>query len=74
MLDRAFSELTFEIDPLAATFPQLAKDAVTAGAAETEPNLAGLVDVTALNAVLRGVGQAGRGRRRTGQGSGVTQE
>jgi NitT/TauT family transport system substrate-binding protein len=57
VLDRAFSELTFGIDPLAATFPQLAKDSVTAGTAETEPNLAGLVDVTALNAVLEGSGQ-----------------
>ena len=31
VLDRAFTELSFGIDPLAATFPQLAKDSVTAG-------------------------------------------
>ena len=42
VIDRAFTELSFGIDPLAATFPQLAKDAVTAGVAETETNLAGL--------------------------------
>ena len=57
VLDRAFTELSFGIDPLAATFPQLAKDSVTAGAAEKEPNLAGFVDVTPLNNVLTAAGE-----------------
>ena len=57
MLDRAFTELSFGIDPLAATFPQLAKDSVTAGVAEKEPNLAGFVDVTPLNNVLTAAGK-----------------
>jgi NitT/TauT family transport system substrate-binding protein len=57
VLDRAFTELTFGNDPLAATFPQLAKDAVTAGTAEQETDLTGFVDVTALNNVLTAAGQ-----------------
>ena len=57
MLDRAFTELSFGNDPLASTFPQLAKDAVTAGIAEKETNLAGFVDVTPLNNVLTAAGQ-----------------
>jgi NitT/TauT family transport system substrate-binding protein len=57
VLDRAFTELTFDIDPLAATFPQLSKDSVTAGATPTETNLAGFVDVTALNSVLTAAGR-----------------
>ena len=57
VLDRAFTELTFDIDPLAATFPQLSKDSVTAGATPTETNLAGFVDVTALNTVLTAAGK-----------------
>jgi NitT/TauT family transport system substrate-binding protein len=52
VLDRSFTELSFGIDPLAATFPQLSKDSVTAGATEKETNLAGFVDVTPLNNVL----------------------
>ncbi len=57
VLDRAFTELTFDIDPLAATFPQLSKDSVTAGATPAETNLAGFVDVTALNTVLTAAGK-----------------
>ncbi|GAA5174179.1 ABC transporter substrate-binding protein [Pseudonocardia eucalypti] len=57
VLDRAFSELTFGLDPLAATFPQLSKDSVTAGATPTETDLAGFVDVTQLNKVLQGNGK-----------------
>jgi NitT/TauT family transport system substrate-binding protein len=57
VLDRAFTELSFDIDPLAATFPQLAKDSVTAGSAEKETNLAGFVDVTPLNNVLTAAGK-----------------
>ena len=57
VLDRAFTELSFGIDPLAATFPQLAKDSVTAGVTEKETNLAGFVDVTPLNNVLTAAGK-----------------
>lgn len=53
VLDRAFSELTFGLDPLAATFPQLSRDSVTAGATPTETDLTGFVDVTQLNKVLQ---------------------
>jgi NitT/TauT family transport system substrate-binding protein len=57
VLDRAFTELSFNIDPLAGTFPQLSKDSVTAGATPTETNLAGFVDVTPLNNVLTAAGK-----------------
>ncbi|HEY2207082.1 MAG TPA: ABC transporter substrate-binding protein [Pseudonocardia sp.] len=57
VLDRSFTELSFGIDPLAATFPQLAKDSVTAGAAQTETPLGGFVDVTDLNKVLQAAGK-----------------
>ena len=57
MLDRAFTELSFGSDPLAATFPQLAKDSVTAGITDKETNLAGFVDVTPLNTVLTAAGK-----------------
>ena len=57
VLDRAFGELEFDIDPLAGTFPQLSKDTVTAGATPTETDLAGFVDVTALNNVLGATGE-----------------
>lgn len=57
VLDRSFTELSFGIDPLASTFPQLARDAVTAGTTDKEANLAGFVDVTPLNAVLSAAGK-----------------
>jgi NitT/TauT family transport system substrate-binding protein len=57
VLDRAFSELSFSLDPLASTFPQLAQDGVTAGVAQTAPNLAGFVDLTELNKVLAASGK-----------------
>lgn len=57
VLDRAFTELSFDIDPLASTFPQLSKDSVTAGAQDKEVSLAGFVDVTALNSVLTAAGK-----------------
>ena len=74
VIDRAFTELSFGIDPLAATFPQLAKDAVTAGVAETgdEPRRVRRRD--AAEQRVDGRGQADGGRRRTRQGSGVTHE
>lgn len=57
VVDRAFTELGFTLDPLAATFPQLAKDSVTAGATKTETDVAGLFDLTALNGVLTAAGK-----------------
>ena len=57
VLDRSFTELSFDVDPLAATFPQLAKDSVTAGVTPKETNLAGFVDVAPLNNVLTADGK-----------------
>jgi NitT/TauT family transport system substrate-binding protein len=57
VLDRSFTELQFTLDPLAATFPQLAKDSVTAGVADKETSLKGFIDVTALNGVLAQAGK-----------------
>ncbi|PPK69109.1 ABC transporter substrate-binding protein [Actinokineospora auranticolor] len=56
-IDRAFTSISLDTDPLAATFPQLSKDAVTAKVADKETNLAGFVDVTNLNAVLKAAGK-----------------
>jgi NitT/TauT family transport system substrate-binding protein len=57
VLDRAFSELSFGLDPLAATFPQLAQDSVTAGVAPAATNLTGFLDLTELNKVLQAAGK-----------------
>lgn len=57
VLDRSFSELSFDSDPLASTFPQLSKDSVSAGAAQTETDLRGFLDVTALNTVRQSAGK-----------------
>jgi len=57
VLDRAFTELSFTLDPLAAAFPQLSKDSVTAGATATETDLSGFVDVAPLNSVLQAAGR-----------------
>ncbi|MGD9985693.1 ABC transporter substrate-binding protein [Pseudonocardia sp.] len=57
VVERAFSELSFGLDPLAATFPQLAKDSLTAGAQKQETNLQGFLDVTAVNKVLQAAGK-----------------
>lgn len=57
VLDRAFGELSFSADPLAATFPQLATDSVTAGVTTTVAPLNGFVDVTELNMVLQADGR-----------------
>lgn len=57
VIDRAFQHITLEPDPLAATFPQLAKDSVTAGITKEPTDLAGLLDVTPLNAELQAAGK-----------------
>jgi NitT/TauT family transport system substrate-binding protein len=56
-LDRAFSELSFSPDPLASTYPQLARDSVTAGVTSTVTPLNGFLDVTELNKVLQAAGK-----------------
>jgi NitT/TauT family transport system substrate-binding protein len=57
VLDRAFSELSFGLDPLASTFPQLARDSVSAGVASTTPDLHGFLDLTELNKVRGAAGK-----------------
>jgi NitT/TauT family transport system substrate-binding protein len=57
VLDRAFTELSFDSDPLASTFPQLSKDSVTAGATPSETDLKGFLNVTALNTVRQAAGK-----------------
>jgi NitT/TauT family transport system substrate-binding protein len=57
VLDRAFSELSFGLDPLASTFPQLAQDSVTAGVAPAATDLNGFLDLTELNKVLQASGK-----------------
>jgi NitT/TauT family transport system substrate-binding protein len=57
VLDRAFTELSFDSDPLASTFPQLAKDSVTAGIADTEANLTGFLAPAAVDTVRQGAGE-----------------
>ncbi|RZS31452.1 NitT/TauT family transport system substrate-binding protein [Herbihabitans rhizosphaerae] len=56
-IDRAFTTIELTADPIAAQFPQLAKDAVRAGLTTKETQLAGFADFTALNAVLQGNGR-----------------
>jgi len=56
VIDRAFADITLDADPLAATFPQLAKDSVTAGITEQATDLAGFLDLTPLNAELQAAG------------------
>ncbi|GAA3241745.1 ABC transporter substrate-binding protein [Pseudonocardia petroleophila] len=57
VIERAFSELAFSTDPLAATFPQLAQDSLDAGITDTLTDLSGFVDVAPLNAELEAAGQ-----------------
>ncbi|MEV5963499.1 ABC transporter substrate-binding protein [Kribbella sp. NPDC051952] len=57
VIDRAFKNIQLTADPIAATFPQLAKDQVTAGIAKEAPAVAGFADLGPLNDVL---GKAGK--------------
>ena len=56
VIDRAFSKIEVTVDPVAAQFPQLAKDQVSAGIAKDAPAVAGFADLTALNEVLAKAG------------------
>jgi NitT/TauT family transport system substrate-binding protein len=58
VIDRAFSNITITADPIAAQFPQLAKDQVTAGIAKQAPSVAGFADLGPLNDVLTKSGKA----------------
>ncbi|MFT7837450.1 ABC transporter substrate-binding protein [Saccharothrix sp. BKS2] len=57
VLDRAFDHVELTPDPLAGTFPRLARDAVTAGVAKRAADVAGLADLTLLNEVLAEAGE-----------------
>ena len=58
VIDRAFQNITLDPDPLAATFPQLAKDSATAGVTDQPTDVAGLLDVAPLNAELQAAGKS----------------
>jgi NitT/TauT family transport system substrate-binding protein len=57
VIDRAFSKIEVTADPIAAEFPQLAKDQVTAGITKTAPSVAGFADLGPLNDVLAKAGK-----------------
>nr|WP_203590381.1 ABC transporter substrate-binding protein [Streptomyces sp. SID13031] len=57
VIDRAFSTIEATADPIAAQFPQLAKDQVTAGIAKTAPSVSGFADLGPLNEVLTKAGK-----------------
>jgi sulfonate transport system substrate-binding protein len=57
VLDRSFHEIQLTLDPLAADFPELTKDQVTAGVTKTAPSLTGFADLDAVNTVLREAGK-----------------
>lgn len=57
VIDRAFANIKLTVDPAASTFPQLAKDAVTAGVAKTPADVAGFANFSALNDVLAQAGK-----------------
>jgi len=57
VIKRAWSNITLTFDPVAGQFKQLAKDQVTAGIAQTAPDVAGFADLTQLNAVLKEAGK-----------------
>ncbi len=58
VLDRAWGQVTFGPDPLAATFPRLAQDAVTAGTASSPTPLRGLVEAGPLDTALTAAGRS----------------
>jgi NitT/TauT family transport system substrate-binding protein len=57
VIDRAFQHITITADPIASTFPQLAKDQVTAGIAKEAPDVSGFADFGPLNDVLTKAGK-----------------
>ena len=57
VIDRAFENITLSPDPVASTFPQLAKDSTTAGVTKETTDVAGLIDLGPLNAELQAAGK-----------------
>ncbi|SDH38342.1 NitT/TauT family transport system substrate-binding protein [Lentzea fradiae] len=57
ILDAAWDNIELTTDPQARHFPQLAKDAVTAGVAKEAAEVAGYADFTLLNKVLQAQGK-----------------
>lgn len=57
VLDRAFGNITYTIDPLASTLGRLLEDGVTAGTTD-EADITGIYDLAILNAVLADEGLA----------------
>jgi NitT/TauT family transport system substrate-binding protein len=57
VLDSAFQGIELTTDPIASTFPQLAKDSVTAGIVKQEAKLNGFLDLSALNEALKATGK-----------------
>jgi len=57
VLDRAFTAIEATADPIAATFPQLAKDSVTAGIVKDVANLKGFADLGPLNEAAKSLGK-----------------
>jgi NitT/TauT family transport system substrate-binding protein len=57
VVDRAFGEIQLTLDPLAADFPELTKDQVTAGVTKTTPSLTGFANLDAVNTVLKAAGR-----------------
>ncbi len=57
VIERAWSNISLTFDPIAGEFEQLAQDQVTAGIAETAPEVGGFADLTELNTVLEEAGK-----------------
>ena len=57
LLEKAWANLTFTIDPVAASLAKSAQDANGLGLLEDPGDLSGLYDLTLLNEVLRGLGR-----------------
>lgn len=57
VLDRSFANIALGLDPIAAEYPQLAQDSVTAGVVKTVADLKGFADFGPLNAVLQAAGK-----------------
>jgi NitT/TauT family transport system substrate-binding protein len=57
VLDSAFKAIELTTDPIASTFPQLAKDSVTAQIVKEQADLKGFADFSALNEALKSLGK-----------------
>ncbi|MCE7011609.1 ABC transporter substrate-binding protein [Kibdelosporangium philippinense] len=57
VLDSSFKAIELTTDPISSTFPQLAKDSVTAGIVKSAVELKGFADLTALNEALKATGK-----------------